>query len=148
MKNKVKLLDLVGHMFIHAFLLGPFAMICFIPWLVIGENVSIFSEVVLFFLLGSVICFVLSLLGSLVFYVPGVFFALRKPKSWQDNFAQFMPIFTLIFPVLLGGLCWATTSAESFAYGLVFSAYLTSVLGWYLICKAIEKKYKNSNHAI
>lgn len=148
MNNKPNILEFLGKLVIQAFFLGPFAMICFLPWLYFTEGFPQFGGLVLVFLIGSIFCFVLSLIGSVLFYIPGIYLALKKPKPWKQNFTLFLPVFTLCFPIGIGLVFWIAEIKEVVVYGGLISAYLTAVMGWYLVTKLIENKSNNSNHAI
>ncbi len=131
--NKLNLNNVQGAIVRNSLILAAFSTITFLV---------ILSEPDMFFIgliFGAVICFFLSMFASFLIYLPILLYEEKKALSQKELFQKYLPLFVLLF-LFGGGLFVQDDITNTVPLAMIISAYLTSVLGWYLITKNVTEK--------
>ena len=147
MDRHLKLSDFFGRIAANAILLGPVSMIFFLmAWSLIDPDDHVLdNELSVIFLIGSIICTFISIAASGLIYGPLVALAIKVKRSSIGHFKCFLPVLVTISP-LSGTAFWLVdVGYDPIPIAIIISAYLTSVLGWYLLSVSIAKKQHNLN---
>lgn len=140
----------IGSLAIHSIILGPFAALCYLLCLHLGQSDFLYYLIdnFYFFFFGSFVCTMLSFGFSIIIYLPGIKLVINQTWTWRDNFKIYLPVLIIIFPVFGTIIFLLLGISHIGGYGIIISAYLTSVLGWYMITRTIDKKLNNSKYEI
>ena len=142
MDKHLKLSDFIGRIMVNAVLLGPVSMIFFLlAWFLIDpDDYFLANELPVIFLAGSIICTFISIAASGFIYGVLVVLAISVKRSSIDHFKHFLPVLVAISPVSGTAFWLVDVGYNPIPIAIVTSAYLTSVLGWYLLSINIAKK--------
>ncbi len=130
--NKLNLNNVQVALVRNALLLAVFSTIVFL---------IILSEPDMFFIgliFGGVICFFLCMFGSFLLYLPILLYEKNNLLNQKELFQKYLPVFVLLFPIG-GGLLVQEDIRDAVPVAMIISAYLTSVVGWYMITKTVTK---------
>ncbi len=131
--NKLNLNNVQGAIVRNSLILAAFSTITFL--VVVSEPDMFFIGLVF----GGVICFFLSMFASFLIYLPILLYEEKKALSQKELFQKYLPLFVLLF-LFGGGLFVQDDITNTVPLAMIVSAYLTSVLGWYLITKNVTEK--------
>ena len=131
--NKLNLYNVQGAIVRNSLILAAFSTITFL--VVVSEPDMFFIGLVF----GGVICFFLSMFASFLIYLPILLYEEKKALSQKELFQKYLPLFVLLF-LFGGGLFVQDDITNTVPLAMIVSAYLTSVLGWYLITKNVTEK--------
>ncbi len=130
--NKLNLNNVQGALARNSLLLAVFSTVVF---LIILLEPDMFLIGLVF---GGVICFFLSMFASLLIYLPILLYEKNNLFNQKELFRKYLPLFVLLFPIG-GGLIVQEDIRDTVPLAMIISAYLTSVLGWYMITKNVTK---------
>lgn len=144
MNKHLKLSDFFGRIAANAVLLGPVSMIFFLmAWSLIDPDDHVLAnELSVIFLIGSIICTFISIVASGLIYGPLVALAIKVKRSSIGHFKRFLPVLVAISPVSCTAFWLVNIGYDPIPIAIVVSAYLTSVLGWYLLSVSIAKEQR------
>ncbi len=136
--NKLNLKNLGLVIMINSVILAVFSVVIFMILISGSEETSFSEDFLLIFIIGGIICFFLSLFASLVVYLPILVYEKTKHFEHKQLFEKYLPLFVILFPI--GGVLLVQEDIRDIiSLAMIISAYLTSVLGWYMITKNVTK---------
>ena len=130
--SKLNLNNVQGALALNSLLLAAFSTIVFL---------IILSEPDMFFIgliFGGVICFFLSIFASFLLYLPILLYEKNNSLSQKELFKKYLALFVILFPIG-GSLIVLDDITDAVPLAIIISAYLTSVLGWYMITKNVTE---------
>lgn len=131
--NNLNLNNVQGAIVRNSLILAAFSTITFL--VVVSEPDMFFIGLIF----GGVICFFLSMFASFLIYLPILLYEEKKALKQKELFQKYLPLFVLLFPFGVG-LFVQDNITDTVPLAMIISAYLTSVLGWYLITKNVTEK--------